>query len=52
MDKACDITVPLVRCIDGDDTLDFLYKQGEYAGSKLSSLGLIVLDLNLPGTDG
>ena len=52
MQKVCDITVPLTRCIDGDDALDFLYKQGEYKNQVLPLPGLIILDLNLPGTDG
>lgn len=53
MRKAADIEVPLTRCIDGDDALDFLHRQGRYAGRDAGSLpGLILLDLNLPGTDG
>ena len=51
--KTCDIEVPLTRCIDGDDALDFLYQTGEYAEPGTAQLpGLILLDLNLPGTDG
>lgn len=38
------------RCIDGDEALDYLYQRGEYAGTPRP--GLVVLDLNLPGTDG
>ena len=38
------------HCIDGDEALDFLYQRGEYAGVRRP--GIILLDLNLPGTDG
>ena len=41
------------RCIDGDDALDFLNRVGEYQENiDLFYPDLIVLDLNLPGTDG
>jgi CheY-like chemotaxis protein len=52
MNKA-KISHPVYRCEDGEDALDFLYCEGKYA-DKLSYLrpALIVLDLNLPGTDG
>lgn len=53
MQRTCDIEVPLTRCIDGDDALDFLTRTGDYANWEASELpGLILLDLNLPGTDG
>ena len=53
MQKTCKLDVPLIRCLDGDDALDFLYRMGAYASHESSKLpGLIVLDLNLPGTDG
>ena len=52
MQKACDVQVPLTRCIDGDDALDYLYQQGTYAEKEMALPGLIILDLNLPGTDG
>jgi CheY-like chemotaxis protein len=48
-------TVPLTihRCISGDDALDFLNQEGEYHNfSNVSRPELILLDLNLPGTDG
>lgn len=52
MNKA-NISYPVYRCEDGEDALDFLYCEGKYADN-LSYLrpALIVLDLNLPGTDG
>ncbi|MGD1853771.1 MAG: response regulator [Leptolyngbyaceae cyanobacterium] len=53
MRRTCQFEVPTVRCIDGDDALDFLYQAGPYADSPLAELpGIILLDLNLPGTDG
>ena len=38
------------HCVDGDDALDFLFQRGTYAGAKRP--GIVLLDLNLPGTDG
>ena len=47
------ISHPIYRCEDGEEALDFLYREGEYADKSLSPLpSLIILDLNLPGTDG
>lgn len=44
---------PIYRCADGDEALDFLYRRGEYAeAGKAPRPGIILLDLNLPGTDG
>jgi CheY-like chemotaxis protein len=44
---------PIYRCSDGDEALDFLYNTGEYANfTQTPRPGIIVLDLNLPGTDG
>lgn len=44
---------PIHRCIDGDDVLDYLHRQGIYADSKIAPRpSVILLDLNLPGTDG
>ncbi len=41
------------RCTTGDDALDFLYQTGEYANSaRAPRPGVVLLDLNLPGTDG
>ncbi|MEO0457319.1 MAG: response regulator [Cyanobacteria bacterium P01_A01_bin.114] len=52
LNKTYGVDVPLCRCIDGDDALDFLFQTGEYADLKSEPPGLILLDLNLPGTDG
>lgn len=44
---------PICHCADGDEALDFLYHRGSYADSKDAPRpALILLDLNLPGTDG
>lgn len=44
---------PIVRCEDGDSALDYLYRRGRYASPDRSPRpGVILLDLNLPGTDG
>lgn len=44
---------PFFRCADGDEALDFLYQRGKYAGPNAAPRpSLILLDLNLPGTDG
>ncbi len=44
---------PIFRCIDGEEGLDFLYHTGDYSDmEKFPRPALILLDLNLPGTDG
>src|SRR3954452_2334331 len=44
---------PIFRCADGDEALDFLYRRGRYSGPQQAPRpGVILLDLNLPGTDG
>ena len=44
---------PIYRCEDGEEALNFLYHEAEYADEILSPRpSLIVLDLNLPGIDG
>ncbi|MDF1759460.1 MAG: response regulator [Coxiellaceae bacterium] len=42
----------LVRCPDGDDALNYLFKRNEYANKNIKRPNVILLDLNLPGTDG
>ncbi len=47
------VSSPIYRCEDGEEALEFLYHQGEYEDATLSPRpALIILDLNLPGTDG
>jgi CheY-like chemotaxis protein len=46
---------PVYRFKNGDQVLDFLYREGEYQANDPALLPLpsvILLDLNLPGTDG
>jgi CheY-like chemotaxis protein len=44
---------PLYRCADGDEALDYLFRRGAYTDPATSPCpGIILLDLNLPGTDG
>jgi two-component system, response regulator len=44
---------PIRHCTDGDEALDYLLHRGEYASeSSAPRPGIILLDLNLPGTDG
>lgn len=41
------------RCADGDEALDYLFRRGRHADPGTSPRpGMILLDLNLPGTDG
>ncbi len=41
---------PILRCADGDEALDFLFHRGSHVNAPRP--GVILLDLNLPGTDG
>ncbi|MDJ0704606.1 MAG: response regulator [Leptolyngbyaceae cyanobacterium MO_188.B28] len=44
---------PIHRCTDGDEVLDFLYQSGDEIGQESTPKpSIILLDLNLPGTDG
>ena len=44
---------PIFRCSDGDEALDYLHRRGAYTDpAKAPRPGVILLDLNLPGTDG
>jgi CheY-like chemotaxis protein len=47
------IAIPIQRCVNGEQALAFLYRTGSYVNRQIAPRpGLIVLDLNLPGTDG
>jgi CheY-like chemotaxis protein len=53
IDRVSTQELTIHRCIDGDDALDFLNLAGKYSSIQdLPSPNLIILDLNLPGTDG
>ena len=44
---------PIHHCADGDEALDYLRHSGRYADGRDAPVpGVILLDLNLPGTDG
>jgi CheY-like chemotaxis protein len=44
---------PILRCCDGDEALDFLFRRGPDADlARKPRPSIILLDLNLPGTDG
>ncbi len=47
------LTIPVYRCLNGDQALAFLYHTDRYTDPESAPRpGLILLDLNLPGTDG
>jgi len=48
--KKAELQNPLIHCEDGDDALDYLYQREDYEDAKRPLM--ILLDLNLPGTDG
>jgi len=48
-----ELTNPIVHCASGDLALDYLHRRGAYTDPTISPRPcLILLDLNLPGTDG
>jgi CheY-like chemotaxis protein len=52
INRASTQEITIHRCIDGDDAMDFLNLAGKYSSEVRPSPNLIILDLNLPGTDG
>lgn len=51
--KKANMTNPVQRCEDGEEALDYLYQRNRYSeADKYPNPDLILLDLNLPGTDG
>jgi CheY-like chemotaxis protein len=47
------LTIPVQRCVNGEQALAFLYRTGPYSSPVAAPRpGLILLDLNLPKTDG
>ena len=49
--KKMSIQHPICRCIDGDQALDYIFQSGEFEDTSHRP-AIILLDLNLPGTDG
>jgi CheY-like chemotaxis protein len=44
---------PIYRCCDGDEALEFLFQRDRYRDPAIAPRpSVILLDLNLPGTDG
>jgi CheY-like chemotaxis protein len=51
--KKAGIANPIYCCASGDEALDYLHTRGKYAEADLAPRpNLILLDLNMPGTDG
>jgi CheY-like chemotaxis protein len=51
--KKANLANPVFRCQDGEEALNFIYQRGAYADpARAPRPGIILLDLNLPGTDG
>lgn len=47
------VSNPILRCQDGDELVDYLERRGRFAEpGSAPAPGLVLLDLNLPGTDG
>jgi len=51
--KKAGMANPIYHCEGGDDALDFLRHRGKFGDpEKAPRPGMILLDLNMPGTDG
>ncbi|MEI7555973.1 response regulator [Candidatus Chlorohelix sp.] len=51
--KKLAVSYPVYRVVDGEEALDFLNHNGKYSSQpRLPPPSIILLDLNLPGTDG
>ena len=50
--RKMDVQSPIYRCQTGDEVLELMYKTGRYSTKSPDTPGIIMLDLNLPGTDG
>lgn len=51
--KKAGLLNPIRRCTNGDQAVDYLFRQGEFADPKSSPRpSVVLLDLNLPGLDG
>lgn len=53
IERVSTFALTIDRCMDGDDALDFLNRVEKYSGDRdRLNPDLMILDLNLPGTDG
>jgi CheY-like chemotaxis protein len=51
--KKANLLNPVQRCTNGDQAIEYLFQRGEFSGpDKAPRPNIILLDLNLPGTDG
>ena len=51
--KKANLPNPIHRCRNGEQVFDYLYGRGEFSSPGCAPRpGIILLDLNLPGTDG
>ncbi len=51
--KKANLSNPVQRCTNGDQAIDYLLQRGEFPGpGKAPRPSIVLLDLNLPGTDG
>ena len=51
--KKAGIATPIRYCVSGDDALKYLFRRGKYVDETQSPRpNVILLDLNMPGTDG
>jgi CheY-like chemotaxis protein len=50
--RRASITNEIIAIADGQQAVDYLFSQGQYARSERRSPLLVLLDLNLPGLDG
>lgn len=51
--KKANLINPVQRCTNGDQAIDYLLQRGEFSGPGIAPRpSIILLDLNLPGTDG
>lgn len=51
--KKTGVENPIRRCGDGDEALDYLLRRGDYVDpASAPRPAVVLLDLNLPGTDG
>ncbi len=51
--RKANLVNPVQRCTNGDQAIDYLLQRGDFPGTgKAPRPSIILLDLNLPGTDG